>query len=875
MTTLIQPTPVHSQHHHAQPAILVEMPPSPALTAEENEGAGQERRQLVNEDAGKLLIINDTKSSTPPGDASAQRPQSLVSLTSSQRNVAVIGAEDRLLLQEEEEGAPLASTSASASISDADSTTATSSSSQSQEVSSDDVTTDGVAATTGPRTLKGLRRMSRKQAPVMTESLVDLSQQLQDHAQLKPQTSVNVFQLEPIVAADETVTPPRVQRGASESAALPASPSSSAEAHKRPSLPTLRKDSGAADSEQTQTKEQPPPPSPWRRSSAARLFARKPSPAVEPSPSNEQAPVSPKSQPRALPLLESVSRKFVPVIPTRWQSLPASEDPSSEQAKLRYHYQPRFQHTAARNANYPYFQHAAGSGAGVDHGSLATLESEGAEAVVLHLPSDERRPSDGTFTSEFTLSPRPHRERNGSTDKDAMTAAETRGQPTELFSSSPSPPRSPPSSRAQPSAFGFGKSRSMTQGLAPIVRSSPGGSNHDASSQTSSQADLPSTPTLTPTQTRTAWTPRGATRSNSAMLRTQRNASVWSTLEALEAEEQLDKLRLEQLQAESRSPHGALHMRRFTPAARREKKVRKKLERQIFEAGPDRLPSARELLEVSEMEVYNAEGDKVTFGQILGDGRDGRKTIVIFIRHWYCPLCGQYVDDIVRSIDKDALEAANVELVVIGLGSPRLLPAYSRVMKCPFRMYTDPTLKLYRGLGMTLKTFDEGNEEDKGDYIVKTSGEATLAVMKRAIKMPLGMPGSVSQLGGEFIFQGSMTCMYAHRMTNTRAHAPIRDVAALAGVKIDYGAGARRESGPSPPPLHRQASEDDDIRFGNWGESGLAISPEERLALEARVDHWRVEREKELERIRLEREERRAAIEALGGNACSMDTLSL
>lgn len=946
MTTAVIPPPAAHPHHHqqAQPAILVEMPPSPALTADDDPprrlGARSGREEAEEAAAGKLLLINThTHAQTPQ----QERPQSLVSLTSSQRDVAVAGPS----LVSAAAAASLASSSdkhegGSDNEDDEGSASPTGSTSDSGSMSSSvnlasppaSPSMDLSAASAATKKPKGLRRMSRKQAPAMTESLVDLSAQLLTTSSSSSSHTKDVRlpllrSIEPVPPVPEKeplfATPLRVQRGASEPAV--ASPRVSLaeeqeheqEAQKRPSLPVMRNDNeqdGPHVRESFKSSTPPVQPPSWRRGSAARLFARKPAPAAtstgnvdtaERSSSPRAAssdvralpdptPVSPKSQPRALPLLNSVSRKFSPVIPTRWQSLPASsEDPSSEQAKLRYHYQPRLKHdrapgAAATSANYPYFHHAAStlSGFGRDNDSLATVDSEeGAQGVVLHVASDDRRPSDGTFTSEFTLSPRPHRERNGS--RETGKGEEWRDQPTALFSpvspprSSPSPPQSPPAAtRTQPSAFGFGKSRSMQRGLSAATSSAAVNSSlaNDSSSQTSSQTDgSPSTPTLTPTQTRTtpptttSWSPRGVTRTNSAAIRAQRNASVWSTLEALEAEEQLDKLRLEQ--AESHSPHHALRMRRFTPAGRREKKTQKRLERQIFEAGPDRLPSAREMLEVSEMEVYNAEGDKVTFGQILGDGRDGRKTIVIFIRHWYCPLCGQYVDDIVRSIDKDALEAANVDLVVIGLGSPRLLPAYSRVMKCPFRMYTDPTLKLYRGLGMTLKTFDEGPEEAKGDYIVKTSGEATLAVMKRAIKMPLGMPGSVSQLGGEFIFQGNMTCMYAHRMTNTRAHAPIRDVAALAGVKIDYGAEARRESGPSPPPLHRQRTEDDNIRFGNWGESGLAISPEERLALEARVDKWRVEREKELERIRLEREERRAAIEALGGNACSVDTLSL
>jgi hypothetical protein len=108
----------------------------------------------------------------------------------------------------------------------------------------------------------------------------------------------------------------------------------------------------------------------------------------------------------------------------------------------------------------------------------------------------------------------------------------------------------------------------------------------------------------------------------------------------------------------------------------------------------------------------------------------------------YCPLCAEYVECIIRTVDPEALEKANVKLVIIGNGSRRMLPAYSKkVMRSPFEMYTDPKLRVYRGLGMTKQTHDGGDEDDKGDYITMGAMRGTLEVAKRATKMPLGRPG--------------------------------------------------------------------------------------------------------------------------------------
>lgn len=58
-------------------------------------------------------------------------------------------------------------------------------------------------------------------------------------------------------------------------------------------------------------------------------------------------------------------------------------------------------------------------------------------------------------------------------------------------------------------------------------------------------------------------------------------------------------------------------------------------------------------------------------------------------------------------------------------------------------MYTDPTLDVYRALGMTRQTHDPGEEDEKGDYVTMGTAKGTWRVVKRATKMPLGRPGYV------------------------------------------------------------------------------------------------------------------------------------
>jgi hypothetical protein len=157
-------------------------------------------------------------------------------------------------------------------------------------------------------------------------------------------------------------------------------------------------------------------------------------------------------------------------------------------------------------------------------------------------------------------------------------------------------------------------------------------------------------------------------------------------------------------------------------------------------------------------------------------------------------------------------------------------------------MYTDPSLAVYRALGLTRKTGDSGPEEEKGDYITQTSMEATMQTLKRATKMPLRNPGHFTQLGGEFVLDGTLNVIYTHRMTTTRSHAPIRDVCAQAGVRLEI---FHYEPGPVPPPVHR----------ASYSEQYFEMRVETADAYD-----WQAERDSQLSKMRMLKAARRAGM---------------
>ncbi|KAI9639567.1 uncharacterized protein MKK02DRAFT_14737, partial [Dioszegia hungarica] len=147
------------------------------------------------------------------------------------------------------------------------------------------------------------------------------------------------------------------------------------------------------------------------------------------------------------------------------------------------------------------------------------------------------------------------------------------------------------------------------------------------------------------------------------------------------------------------------------------------------------------------------KGMRVRFGDLVR----GKKTIVVFIRHWFCPLCAQYIKSVIRDVSPDALEDAGVELIIIGNGSSKMINGYAnKYFNSPFKTYTDPTLSLYRVLGLTRQTSDSGPDSERGDYLTETALETTVNTLKRAAKMPLRNPGHFTQLGGEFVFDGTL-----------------------------------------------------------------------------------------------------------------------
>lgn len=193
-------------------------------------------------------------------------------------------------------------------------------------------------------------------------------------------------------------------------------------------------------------------------------------------------------------------------------------------------------------------------------------------------------------------------------------------------------------------------------------------------------------------------------------------------------------------------------------------------------------PKKVELYEASLLSVRDENGHKVRFGHLFEE----KRTIVCFIRHFWCGQCQNYVEAVTK-VKPEVLAKFNMNLVIISNGSWKMIKSYRKLLgnACPYPIYTDRAKHVYTALGMTLRTWDAGKERDRGAYIQHSLGASAIASIKSGVKLPLRPPGDQQQLGGEFILGPGLKVEFCHRMKTTRGHAEIEEVLASVGINLE------------------------------------------------------------------------------------------
>lgn len=220
------------------------------------------------------------------------------------------------------------------------------------------------------------------------------------------------------------------------------------------------------------------------------------------------------------------------------------------------------------------------------------------------------------------------------------------------------------------------------------------------------------------------------------------------------------------------------------------------------------LPTDEDMKKVEDLLVLDAEGKSRPFKDLYSAPDLAPRQLIIFIRHFFCGNCQEYLRTLASSITPASLLALPVptSITVIGCGRPELIPMYTAATSCPFPIYADPTRKLYDHLGMT-RTFELGTKPAyMQTHLLINSVQSIFQSLSTGRKALSG--GDFKQVGGEFLFEGG-ECTWVHRMKTTRGHCEVDEIRKLVGlddtrppmrkrwshnVKKDKDKGAQRRS---------------------------------------------------------------------------------
>ncbi|KAF9692748.1 hypothetical protein EKO04_009094 [Ascochyta lentis] len=193
------------------------------------------------------------------------------------------------------------------------------------------------------------------------------------------------------------------------------------------------------------------------------------------------------------------------------------------------------------------------------------------------------------------------------------------------------------------------------------------------------------------------------------------------------------------------------------------------------------LPSEKDLSKVENLLILDAAGKSRPFKELYDASGVAPRQLIIFIRHFFCGNCQEYLRTLSSSITPEDLLAlpTPTSITVIGCGRPELIPMYTEATGCLFPIYAEPTRKIYDHLGMT-RTFDLGSKPAYMQTNVLINSVQSifqgLSTGRKALK-----GGDFKQVGGEFLFENG-ECTWVHRMKTTRGHAEVSDIRTLLGL---------------------------------------------------------------------------------------------
>ncbi|KAK3365766.1 AhpC/TSA antioxidant enzyme-domain-containing protein [Lasiosphaeria ovina] len=167
------------------------------------------------------------------------------------------------------------------------------------------------------------------------------------------------------------------------------------------------------------------------------------------------------------------------------------------------------------------------------------------------------------------------------------------------------------------------------------------------------------------------------------------------------------------------------------------------------------LPSAETLAKIENYVVLDRDGKSHTFKSLYAGKHTARRVLIIFVRHFFCGICQEYLRSLSASITPEALLRLPIStfIAVIGCGDPGLIEMYANETKCPFPIYSDPTRKLYSELGMIRTLAMGARPAYMTQNMIKSSIDSVFQGLKQIRRGLATKAGDARQIGGEFLFE--------------------------------------------------------------------------------------------------------------------------
>ncbi|KAI9680305.1 MAG: hypothetical protein M1829_001191 [Trizodia sp. TS-e1964] len=198
----------------------------------------------------------------------------------------------------------------------------------------------------------------------------------------------------------------------------------------------------------------------------------------------------------------------------------------------------------------------------------------------------------------------------------------------------------------------------------------------------------------------------------------------------------------------------------------------------------DTLPTSPALALLNATFLLSPSGASVPFSSLHSGGPNAAtRVLVIFVRHFFCGICQEFLRTLSAALSPAALLALPepTAIAIVGCGRPERIEAYARATGCPFPIYADPARKAYEALGMA-RTLALGAVKPR--YVGRSMLAVTLSSFVQSLRSGRGVVkgGDYWQVGGEVLFVNGEV-RWIHRMRNTRDHSEVGVLAEVLGVE--------------------------------------------------------------------------------------------